>query len=120
MAKSVGVYTPETAEMVLRVINELVRMGYVTKAGMNGETRWQQNFVTYATAGGGITSGSSASCVMKRFGSGGLETVKTNAGGSQSITVHNGFSNDVEPGALIVAGWSFGKWIVIAEDCPEP
>jgi hypothetical protein len=117
MAKQVGYYTPETASMVLLVIQELVRQGYVTKGGERGKNSHMPTTITYATATSGIAAGSSASCVMKRRGASGLESVMSNSNTAISITVYNDFSSAVASNALIVAAWSFGKWIVIAEDC---
>lgn len=118
MPDKIGYYSPDTAKFIHQVVNELVRQGFVTKSGQKGSDRNTPTTITYATATTGITSGSSASCLMKRRGASALENVKDNAGSSLSITVYNDFTEDVATGALIVAAWSFGKWIAIAEDCP--
>ena len=124
MPQRVGVYSPETATMVLAVIEELKRAGFVTKSGAKSPANWAGTTSIIAeTPGGGIAASTgatpgTASCEVIRIDDAGdYANVLDNQGANAAVDIYHFGSTAVAGNARIVAVWSFGRWVVVAEDC---
>jgi len=121
----VGAFSPETAQMVLAVIDELQRRGVIGKTGRKEPppTIRGVNAVIALTPGGGIaarsgTTAGSANCTFYRVNSSGtLTTVKDNAGSDITATVYNIAGSAIAGSAYIQAKYIYGEWIADFEDC---
>lgn len=124
MAERVGYYSPETAKMILLVVEELKRSGFLTKAGSMAGPRWNQitGIIAYTPSGGiaarSGTSPGKATCDVYRIDdSETLVNVKDNEGNNESVTVYHIGSSAVQGNTYIQAKLIYGMWVVDMEDC---
>lgn len=124
MAEKVGFYSPETARMVLLVIEELKRSGFLTKSGNSGPPRWTENgaIIAYTPSGGiaarsGTTAGSASCAVYRVDDAGELVAVNDNQGNAASVTVYHIGAAAIGGSRYIQAKRASGQWVADMEDC---
>ncbi len=123
MAKEIGAYSPETAAMVLRVIDQLVSSGYVTKKGQRKDDRWTETAGVIAQVPSGGIAGrnglavNKAICIAYRIEDGLLVKLLDNNGNEQQIEVYHLGTAEIAADAWIQAKWTHGVWVADMEDC---
>lgn len=127
MPERIGYYSPQTAKLVLEVVNELRRSGFVTKAGQQPQNAlFETHGLAAVTPPEGIPAMSGdvpgvASCSVYR-----IDRTQTpakwiamnNAEGNQiSVDVYNIASGAIGGSRRITAKKIFGSWVADMEDC---
>ena len=119
-------YSFANREDIQRVLDRTAREPFVPDpgqgAGGTGETEFIGQLTRlwlYKTPAGGIPPKGSVMCTPYYVSASGNEVeLKDDDGESQTQTIYNIFSSEIEENTLIIVGEIFGRKVVIAEDCP--
>jgi hypothetical protein len=125
MGKPVGVFKPETAAMVLEVIEYLRTAGYLTRKGQSGNPLPPSNIgYIFKTPVGGIAGRNDndelqfAECEPFYIGiNSKLTPLLDNEGNTQTMPVGHLGREPVEGETYIQAKWSYGHFLADMEDC---